>query len=232
MASPKFEKFLTTAGVAQYPYITKPDGKFPKENPKEVYKCNLILPDDERTRALIEKLEGLRDAKYNEVVEKVKQSIEEAKPAQKKKLQKKLEAIGKAEVYEEHYDDAGEESGNIILKCKLNRKVINKSGEEFIQQPKVFDCSRPPQPLKGIDIWSGSVLKISGDVVPYLMESSDTVGVSLRMKGVQVVKLVSGGGADAASYGFEGDDGGFQNPEAEGAGDFAGDDIADDDEDF
>ena len=227
-------KITTAAGIAQYPYIDKPDGKFPVENPKDVYKVNMILEDDEKTRGQIDLMEEERDAKHAQVLKDLKAKLKEATPAGKKKVQKKIDALEVADVYEVHYDDAGEESGKVILKFKMNAEVMNAKKEVFVQKPNVFDCSKPPVSLEGVAIWNGSTLKVAGEIVPYFMESTNQVGVSLRLKAVQVIQLVGPGQADAASYGFDGEDGGFHQEAPDGRDEFDEDDDeeAGEDDDF
>jgi Single-stranded DNA-binding protein, Bacteriophage T7 len=232
----KAEKLTTAAGIAQYPYIDKPDGKFPKENPKDVYKVDLILDDDEKTRGQITLMEEIRDTKHKETLKSLKLKLKEATPAGKKKVQKKLDALEVNEVYETHYDDAGEETGKVILKFKMNAEVKNRKGEIFTQKPNVFDCSKPCVSLEGVAIWKGSTLKVAGEIIPYFMESTNQVGISLRLKAVQVIQLVSAGQADAASYGFGEEEGGFHQEAPAGKADFDEDDDEDseagEDDDF
>jgi hypothetical protein len=211
MAQALFQKYLTPAGIAQYPALTKPDTRF---NDDGVFKTTMIFEDTKEIRALIEKLEGVRDEFYGEL------------EAKKRKTYKV------ADVYENELDDAGEETGRLIMKFKLNHIVRPKGKEPFTQHPNLFDCSKPPVALKGVNPWSGSTLKIAGEIVPYAMASSKTVGVSLRMKGVQVIDLVEGSGANAAAYGFDGSDGGFHQQADAGAEDFDADVDVDEDDDF
>ena len=229
---PKLERFLLGPGEARYPYIDKPDNKFPPENPKPVYKCELILEDDERTRAVIDKMVRIRDAKHSETRKVLKKRIAAAKPAEQKKLQKKLDNITAVDVFEPHFDDAGEETGKVIIKTKMNAEVTPRDGKPYKQSPNIFDSVK--QPLHGVAIWGGSTLKIAGDIVPYFMESTGNVGISLRMKGVQVIKLVTAGHADAASYGFDDEEGGFTGSDAADSfdDDVSASDSVDEDDDF
>lgn len=226
---PSYAKFLTPAGIAQWPALTKPDTKFDDDG---VYKTNMIFEDTPEIRKLVATLEGIRDANFKEATAEMKQAIKDAPPAKQKKLKKSLADLEVVEVYEEELDDAGEETGRLILKFKLNAVVRPKGKDAFKQAPNLFDTSKPPVPLKGVDPWSGSTLKIAGEVIPYVMASTGQAGVSLRLKGVQVINLVSGGGKDAAAYGFGAEDGGFQQEADAGSDDFdadSGDDGEDDD---
>jgi hypothetical protein len=56
-------------------------------------------------------------------------------------------------------------------------------------------------------IGSGSELKLSVRLVPYLAPNDGSVGISYQLEGVQILKLVSGGQRSASDYGFGAEDG-------------------------
>ena len=56
-------------------------------------------------------------------------------------------------------------------------------------------------------VFSGSKIKVSFSVRPYLVESSKSIGVSLDLNAVQVIELAEGGAAEAGDYGFAEEDG-------------------------
>ena len=205
-------KYNTPIGVARYPHLNKPDTRFDDDG---VYKCDLIVPADEAAE-LIAYLEGLRDAAYDELDAK------------------KRKQYSKAPVCEEELDDAGDETGNVIFKTKLNAVGRNDKGEEWHNEPKLFDSFGNPVDRESVQIWSGSKLIIAGVVRAYAMGSTKTVGVSLKCDGVQIVELVTGGQATAESFGFKPQGSGFkfaasETPTAESDED---DDDGEDDEDF
>lgn len=194
-------KFNTPEGIARYPHLNKPDTRFDDDG---VYKCDLILPgSDDATVELVEYLEGLRNARFNE--------------ESPKKGTKKI----KAPVFEDELDDAGDETGNIIIKTKLNAIGRNKkTKEEWTNEPKLFDSAGNPL-ASDVQVWSGSRLIVAGTVSAYAMvvESINEktgktkkflkVGVSLKCRGVQVIDLVSGAGQTADSFGFGNSGGGY-----------------------
>jgi len=202
---PPLPKFNTPVGVARYPHLNKPDTRFDDDG---VYKCDLIVPDDDAARELITYLEGIRDERF-------KSAKADAKKGKK---------FTKAEVFEMEIDDAGDETGNIIFKTKLNAIGRNKAkDEEWKNEPKLFDSAGTPLAPE-IQIWSGSKLIIAGTVNAYAMTNTvivekkgkqtkkkiTSVGVSLKCKGVQVLELVTGGDATAESFGFGAHDDGYQ----------------------
>ena len=189
-----FVRVTSPKGVlGPFPCLTKEDSKFGG------FKCTLILEDNEETRAFITKLEAVRDEYW-----------EDLSPAKQKKL--KLH-----EVYEDELDDAGEETGRLIISFKSKHA------------PALFDSQKPkPQPIKGVDPWKGSVVKIAGAFAGYDMPATKMAGLTKYMNAVQIIELVAGG-TDAASYGFDGEDGGFAAPEDDSAA-FDADDDSDDDD--
>lgn len=209
--SNKFPRFTTPAGVAvQWPKVTRPDTKFDADG---VYSLKLAF-DPEDIEDLTQELVAVRD-----------EFLSTLPPAKARK-------VTIADVTDAEEDDDGEETGRAILKTKLKAKVTSKkTGESWDQRPRIFDAQgRDITDTGDIRIGSGSVLKANIEAVPYLMESTRTVGVSLRLRAVQVIKLVEGGGAGASSYGFGSEDG-YTAP-ATAAGFAAADDTDEDDEDF
>ena len=181
---PSYTRINTPVGTAVFPHLHEPDTKFDAEG---VYRTKFALPADEAAD-LIEKLEGIRDAYVAE---------QDAKT-------RKTHSI--AEVCETELDDEGDETGRVIFTFKMRARITRKSDQKvFEQAPAIFDSANnrlaePPA------IWGGSKLRINAEVVPYTMASSKTLGVSLRLKAVQIVELVSGGGGASPFDEFEGGD--------------------------
>lgn len=165
-----FEIFVTPIGQLEFPWLTKADTRF---DPDGVYKTNLILPfEDTLTQELIAKLARVRDDYF--------QSMDT--PLQKNST--------KVDVYEEVLDDEGKPTGDIRLKFKLKKKVTTRDGDSFTQSPEVVDADG-----NDVDapVYGGSMAALKGQIAPYRAPASKTVGVSLRVKGVKVYELVTGG---------------------------------------
>lgn len=204
-------KYNTPIGVARYPHLNKADTRFDDDG---VYKCDLIVPADEAAE-LVEYLEGIRDEFFDSL------------DAKKKKQ------YSKAPVCEDELDDAGDETGNVIFKTKLNAVGRNDKGDEWTNEPKLFDSFGNPVDRDAVQIWSGSKLIIAGVVRTYAMGSTKSVGVSLKCDGVQIVELVTGGQATADTFGFKPQGNGFQfNNEEPAATSDTDEDDGEDDEDF
>lgn len=189
----KFVKLTSPKGIlGSFPCLVKEDQKFGG------YKASIILEDNEETRTFVEKLEAIRDEHWDSI------------PAAKRKK------LNKADVYEDEVDDAGEETGRLVIGFKSKHP------------PAMFDAAKPkPNPLEGIDPWKGSIVKIAGAFAGYDMPSTKLVGTTKYMNAVQVIELVQGG-RDAAAYGFDGEDGGFAAAATEAP--FDADDDGDDDD--
>lgn len=191
MAQQKLPLLKTPAGTAIWPKLTKPDTKF---NADGEYSVKLAIPSEE-AQDLIAQLDKLYE-----------QSQEIAK---EKNPGKKIKQAAKPYTVEE--DDQGNETGNVILSFKCKAKLTSKDGSTFANAPKLFDSKNKEFP-KDEDIWGGSTLRIAFNAIPYYTGMVGA-GVSLRLKAVQVLNLVSGGGGDGSSYGF-GEEEGYVAPAA------------------
>jgi hypothetical protein len=185
----KAKKFIATtgAGIAMYPWLTKPDTKF---NAGGEYKLDLQMPRED-AEALITKLEEIRDAAFVE-------AVAAAKPQDKKK-------ITKAEVFHEVYDDNGDATGDIFLRFKMKAMVTPKGKEPFEQKPKGFDAGGKPWDEKKA-VYGGSTLKVNFEAVPYGPDTNKKVGLTLRLRAFQVLELVSSSGGSASGFGFDVDE--------------------------
>ena len=94
-----------------------------------------------------------------------------------------------------------DENGNMQFNFKCKASGVSKTGQNWEQKPKVFDCKGTPI-SKDILVWGGTTMKVAYEIIPYSNNMLGS-GVSLRLKAVQVHELVSGGGASADSYGFK-----------------------------
>lgn len=86
--------------------------------------------------------------------------------------------------------ETGEPTGNVIFKTKFNASWTNKDGS-FASVP-IYDAKGHKLP-KTFDIGNGSIIRVGVQFVPHDMSGG---GVSLRLKGVQVIKP-NGAGFDS-----------------------------------
>lgn len=192
-----YKKFTTPVGIAKYPALTVPDTKF---NALGVYKTGLIV-DAAEAQDLIASLDKI-------LSDYIAEQNAEATPQMKAKLAK----YNVKDVCEQELDDSGEATGNVVFNFKLNAVVQTKAGESFEQTVKIFDTSNKLVSPDGLKLWGGSQIAIAGEVIPYGMASSQTFGISLRLKAVQIVSLKSGSDSSGDSFGFAAGNEGFVAP--------------------
>lgn len=190
----KKEYHLTPRGTAIYPHLNAPDFKFKKEGE---FKSKLAFDaKDPNVPAFRKLLEDARDAKFQEEYDRL---VAEKKLARAKELKK--DDVLKAEVDEE----TGEETGRLIVSVSMKHNITGKDGKTYKLTPTYYSgkgetLKNPPR------IGGGSTLRCQVELYAYLNDTSKTVGVSLRLASVQIIKLVSGGSRSAADAGFEVED--------------------------
>lgn len=194
MAFIKRKTLKTPVGIALWVCINKPSTKF---KPEGEYSVTLALPADVATamQADFKKLADEAFAGY----------LNDEKDAKKKALLAKYTVVVPGS---EDLNDAGEPTGRVAFKFKQVAVIKPKDPKKEAFEPKIgiFDGTNSPIP-SGVLVGKGSEMKIAYEAVPYAMASKKEVGVTLRLKAVQVIKLVKYGGAQNASdYGFEADD--------------------------
>lgn len=194
---------ITPAGIAVYPWLHQPDTKF---NPDGEYRTKLRLSAEDAAGVI---------AKAEEVLaEHIAKVTKETKKKPKVADRPWTEVI----------DDQGNATGELEFSFKRKAKVKLKDGKVFDAKVDVVDTKKNPLPA-GTSVFGGSTIKVAAEVVPYFTPLLGA-GVSLRLKAVQVLNLVSGSGGGAGNL-FDEEDG----YEAAASGDSFGG-SEDDDEDF
>lgn len=133
-------------------------------------------------------------------------------------------------------DEEGEETGNVVFKCRVKNKLRKRDGQLWDRKPKLFDAT-----LKPVDVnpYGGSTYVVSAEV--YEWDAGGKKGVSLQPIGVQIIELVSGTGPSASSMGFKAQEGftasgtrstneGDDEDDADDQDDYGDDDDAGDDD--
>ena len=190
MAKNNNVKVVSPVGVSQYAWLTTPDTRFDETGH---YKTNLIINAKEA-----QSLKAQIDAE-------IKKSVALAKEKAKGKAIKEA-----PRPYEDELID-GKESGNVIFKFKTKAKIIAKDGKVIPNRVALFDSAG--KPMIDANVWSGSEMKVSAELIPYYTAMAGA-GVSMRLRAVQVTKLVEGGSSNAKGYGFEKVKDGYEQPEA------------------
>jgi hypothetical protein len=180
MSKTHYTKIVTPIGVSQFAWLNVPDTKFDETGH---YKVNLIVNGKEAAPIL------------KQIGDEVKKAIVLGKEKSNGKAPKQSNLP-----YEEEYID-GKPTGNIIIKFKTKAKIITKDGQVIPNKVAIFDSKG--NVISDVTIWSGSHMKVSAEMIPYFTAMAGA-GVSLRLKGVQVTKLVEGGaGGGSAGLGFD-----------------------------
>jgi hypothetical protein len=176
--------YQTPAGIAQYPWLTRPDTTF---DPRGHYKVTLLVSTD-KAQPLIEVVD-----------EAMVQSLAKARkdnPAKAKII--KPTADKPYGTLDQH----DHETGDVSFHFRLLAKSTNmQTGETRIERPALFDAKvRPLDPTK-VNIDAGSTIKVAFEMHCFYVGLLGA-GVSLRLRAVQVLKLVESPGRHATAYGF------------------------------
>lgn len=201
---PNYPKVVTPKGTAIWPRLNTPDTKYNKAG---VYEVKLAFEEGDAGLApLQEKVQGLLDAKYDEIVEEQTQKLTEA--GKKGLIKKFVDSLEKVSPFKAEEDpETGDETGRVIVKAKMTASGISaKTGKPWTRKPNIFDAKghqlkNPPQ------IGGGTEMKLSVELLPYYAANDKTIGVSFRLEAAQIIKLVQFGARDAAGYGFGEEDG-------------------------
>lgn len=176
---------LVIKGNALWAKVFEPDTRYV---PEGEYSIQVSVPETQAAE-VCEQLENMAQAKLSEVV----------------KEQPKLKAVLSTRTpFELDTDEAGNPTGNILFKTKMKARVKSRDGRVYEQKPAVVDAKRTPMDGSQL-IGNGSLVKVAVEPVPYMMQSTKQVGVTLRLKAVQIINLVEYG--KTATSIFEEEDG-------------------------
>ena len=168
-------------GKALWAKLFEPDTKFDANG---IYSISLTLPEADAA-AMCEELDNMCSAKFDEEVKN--------KPALKNQLSIQ-------DPYTPVYDrETGDATGEVEFKFKLKAKVNTRDGRTFEQKVAVVDAKRTPM-TDEIAVGNGSDVKVAFEPMPYMVSGTKKVGVSLRLKAVQVIELVEYGSPAASVF--------------------------------
>lgn len=206
MAKQKLDRMVTPTGQAVWPRLNKPDlGNDQVKVPEGgVYRVGLSLPAA-AAAPLIEKLTEAMDASYAAGLA----VMENEKNPKKRKEYTKKPIVRADPPWKDDVDEQGNETGNIVFSFKMRAVIPGRDGNEgWTQRPPLFDAKGSPLDPAKVRVGAGSLLKVSFEVLPFTSPQVGA-GVSLRMRAVQVLKLVEFQTGTAKSHGFEAVDDGF-----------------------
>jgi len=188
LAKSKRVRITTPKGIAKFPRLSSPDTKF---NPDGEYRVTLLL-DPEKDKEFLDELDAMADAAVQKAQE------------ENKKYRKVMQ---RQEPYKMELDQDGEETGKVEVKFKMRAHVKSKDGKEYSFAPALFDAQGKPIDPAKINIGGGSIIRVNFTPNPYFVAATKAVGISLQLNAVQVLELVQYNGGDAASFGFEQEEG-------------------------
>lgn len=204
----------TPIGVADFPHLHKPDAKFAKGG-APTYTCKVYIAKDDKNYSKAVALRDELDAWYAEAVPR---QIEEAT----EELMKKKKKIPEFKASDKPWGTDAERG--IYFNPKM-RAWFERDDERIEMRPGVYDSNGKEITTlveKGkVKIGGGSKVRTTFLINEFVTGTS--VGVSLRLEGVQLIELKSSG-RDASSLGFDKVDGGFSGDDVEDSdGDEPGD---------
>ena len=100
------------------------------------------------------------------------------------------------------------EEGKLVVKAKLRANVETKSGKTWVQRPALFD-SRGTKLEGDIRVGNGSRARLAVEITSWNQPGIGGVGLSLRLRGVQIIELREGMPSSASDFGFGATDAGF-----------------------
>jgi len=187
---PRYEAFTTPVGEAIFPWITKADTQYDVDG---TFKTDLAIPFED-AQDFIAKLERVRDD-FIQTLPINKQKALTARPVYTDELTRPEYPEDATTEEKKALRDAwdGEPTGNALFRFKLKAHVNTEDGG-FDQAPVVVSADTGEAITD--PVYNGSMVKVRGQIVPYTNDAAATAGVTMRLKAVQVIELVSstGGG--------------------------------------
>lgn len=191
----KAPQYTTPAGEFVWPWLNKYDDRPIKGKPQRAaYKLNIRYDaNNPAWLKMKDKLDELVEESYDRAVEE--------NPKKKKVIVRQFP-------YSMETDDDGEETGKVVLKLKQNAFFKDKkTGEDRAAFVALFDAAGKPINRDKVMVYGGSVGIASFTTRPYLVDSTNGAGISLDLKAVQVLQLVTSQERSSSSYGFQAQDG-------------------------
>lgn len=168
----------------QYPKLIEADTKF---NPEGVYRVTGVMDAADADSI---------STQLDELLARHKESLKAQSPTTKFKL---------SDLPFGFEDVDGKPS--FLIKAKQKASGMDRDGRRWTAAPALFDAKG--QPIKDRDqlanMWSGTVGRISFDACPFY-QAAIGAGITLRLRAVQIISLIEGGGS-AESFGFGEEDG-------------------------
>lgn len=191
-------RLTTPKGTLLWPWLVEPDTKYKEAGE---YRTQLRLPaDTKETQEIVRQIEAVADAALEE-------ALEEATTPKAKKAVKLCEDLP----FALETDDDGNETGYILIRAKRSASWVDKATDEVheIHVP-IFDLAGIPMDTEGLRIRSGTEAKLAIELRPFYATKLGA-GCTIRLRGVQIIKLVSAE-LTAAALGFSDESDGVDFP--------------------
>lgn len=221
----KIADYTTPIGVAVYPHLLKPDTKWKAEGE---YRTKLKYDGKTAERITADLTKALDEAfeTYKELLVQFN-----------KKGKALVKTLTKADLpIKAEIDDEGDETGDYLLNTKRTATGTKKDGTPWKAKIVIADSKGVAVPTKNLSIWSGSELRVMGEIKGWYNAKDNAVGISLEIAGAQIKKLVSGGDRDVSFEAMDDEDGwtadDLTTSADTDAGDEADGDATDDTPDF
>lgn len=186
-------RVVTCPGVAKHTNIKKPDTKF---NAHGDYKTSLIVTAAD-AQPLIDRI----DALAQEALAGAKSVVAGLKGEAKAKAAKNAK-ICEDMPYRAEVDEDGNETGNVVFRFKA--PAVFKMKDETVKPNKISVVDAKGK-ASAADVWGGSVISVQAELRPFpspgQVPPKMGCGVSLRLEGVQIIELRTGGGSDRTLFG-------------------------------
>jgi len=182
---------VSPKGLASYPFLNSPSTKFKEDGE---YSVKVIVESSE-AQEFIAKLKAVFKDAYRE----------------------QCSLLKKDKLKMHDYPWSEQEDGTVSFKFAAKAKIRTREGQVYDKKVALFDTKgNPVTDLIG----SNSMIKVAFDVAPWYVPSMG-MGLSLRMKAVQVVELVAPSrNVSANSFGFTEEEEGYVS-----GGETFGDDV-------
>ena len=182
----------TPRGTAKFCHLVKPSTKF---DPEGVYTVSL-------------QLEGQEAADLIAVIdEAIEANLEEIRK-DPKNARKKIKENDPP--YKDDEDKDGNPTGKTLFTFKQKATATAKDGTKLTFKPVIYDSRK--NIIHPKDIGFGSVVRVAYECIPYYNPSTGA-GVTLRIRGIQLIELKSGE-LTAEALGFDVEEDGYVENDA------------------
>ena len=176
------KRMTTPRGIASWPRLNEADKKF---DAKGLFSITLRMPAAEAA-PMIATLTAIFDEYYAEQVKEAKKKLKKADFP-----------------WSDVTNDAGNETGEVQFRFKMVARIDTKDGRSIEQRPLLFDAKMNPMTDR---VGGGSVCRVGFEPNAWYVASTG-VGLSLRLKAVQVIELREFETRGAADFGFGAEEG-------------------------